>query len=107
MLINHMEIKSGYGKELNKYHSVEFYIDGIDFPYQFRIWNTAFESISVLIKDDSGLLKLIKEGDILEMKYYSHESVYPSEKIPTVVRHVTRENQGRLKGYYLVGLEIL
>ena len=107
MIKKYLEIQSGCGKSFDNYHSVEFYVDGIDIPYQFRIWDMASESISVLIRDDSGVLPLIKEGDILDMKYYSHGSVYPSEKTPTVIRNVTRKNQGRLKGHFLVGLEIL
>ena len=103
----YLEIQAECGKSLDNYHSVEFYIDGMAIPYQFRIWDMAPESINVLIRDDSGILPLIKEGDILDMKYYSHGSVYPSEKIPTAIRHVTRKIQGRLKGHHLVGLEIL
>lgn len=107
MIRKYLEIQSGCGKRFDNYHSVEFYVDGMDIPYQFKIWDMASESINVLIKDGSGVLPLIKEGDILDMKYYSNGSVYPSEKIPTVIRHVTRKNQGRLKGHYLVGLAIL
>ncbi len=37
----------------------------------------------------------------------SIKSAYPSDYQKTEVRHITRNDQGRLKGHYLVGLEIL
>jgi len=37
----------------------------------------------------------------------SIKSAYPSDYQKTAVRHITRNDQGRLKGHYLVGLEIL
>ena len=49
----------------------------------------------------------LKTGDILEMKYYTRDSAYPFENVRTAIRHVTKKIQGRLKGHYLVGLEIL
>jgi hypothetical protein len=89
------------------YHSVEFSVEGIDFPYQFRIWESHTESMSVLVKNDSIILHRLKVGDILNMKYYSEDSAYPSENIRTAIRYVSEKNQGRLRGHSLVGLQII
>lgn len=93
-------------KEAN-YHSVEFFVEGIDFPYQFRIWETDKKSMSVLVKSDSVILPRLRVGDIFDLKYYPDDSTYPSKNIPTAIRYVNKESQGRLKGHSLVGLEII
>jgi len=41
------------------------------------------------------------------MKYYPTDLFYPIEYLDTVIRNIIKQDQGRLKGHYLVGLEIL
>ena len=92
---------------MDRYHSVELSIDGLETPHQFRIWENATESMNVLINKDSRVLPLIKVGDTLMTKYYSSDSVYPSQKMRATIEHITIERNGRLKGHYLVGLKII
>ncbi len=91
----------------DQFHSVEIAIDGLDLPYQFKIWENGSTSMNVLIKEDSGVLPLLKVGDTFYMKYYSTKSIYPLENVKTAIRHITKNDRGRLRGHYLVGLEIL
>lgn len=91
----------------DQYYSVEFSIKGLDLPYQVRIWENATESMNVLVKEGSSILPLLKVGDTLDTKYYSQGSIYPSENIRTVIRHITKNKKGRLKGHYLIGLKII
>jgi hypothetical protein len=96
------------GKEIkDQFNSVEISIDGLDLPYQFKIWENRSTSMNVLIKEDSGVLPLLKVGDTFNMKYYSSKSIYPLENVKTAISHITKNDRGRLKGHYLVGLEIL
>ena len=90
----------------DQYHSVEFSIKGIELPYQFKIWNTSDMSMCVLVKEDSAILSRLKEGDILDMKFYSGESGYATNALKTTIRHISKD-EGRFKGHYLVALEIL
>lgn len=99
--------RSGHRQSAVQYHSVEFFIEELSLPYQFRIWEMASGSIRVLVRGDSGVLPFLKVGDTLAMKYYSTDSIYPSENIRTTIRQITKKNRGRLKGHYLVGLEML
>ena len=92
---------------IDQYHSVEFIIKGLDIPYQVRIWDSRSESMSVLVKEDSIVLPLLKVGDTLDTKYYSIGSVYPSEKMRTIIRYINKNRKGRLKGHYLIGLKII
>lgn len=90
-----------------QYYSAELAIDGLDIPYQFKIMNLASSSMAVLVKETSEIMPRLRVGDTLKVKYYSQESPYPSDYLATAVRHITKNDQGRLRGHYLVGLEII
>ena len=67
-------------KNLHQYYSVEVRIDGLDVPYQFKIWQITSGCAWVLAKKDSNIIPLLKVGDILNIKCYpanqfSHPSV--------------------------------
>jgi hypothetical protein len=96
---------SGVGTD--DYYNAEFVVDGLEVSYQFKIWEKAPKAVSVLVKENSHLLQLLKVGDTLNVKYYSIKSAYPSDLQKTAIRNITWNDHGRLKGHYLVGLEIL
>ena len=91
----------------NPYYSVEFSINGLEIAYQFKIWNTESTPMCVLVKEDSNILPRLKVGETLNMKYYPTGSTYPPKCLDTAIRHITKNDQGRFRGHYLVGLEIL
>ena len=101
------EKRATYEELAEQFYSVEISLDGLDLPYQFKIWENKSTSLKVLIKEDSGVLPLLKEGETFVMKYYSTRSIYPHENVKTAVRQITKNDQGRLKGHYLIDLEIL
>jgi hypothetical protein len=92
---------------IDKFYSVEFALKGIDFVYQFKIWNMSSKGMCVLIKENSDVLKHLKAGDIVDMKYYSSDSLAPTEHLQTEIRHITKDDEGRFKGHVLVGLSII
>ena len=94
-------------KQAGQYYSVEFSIGGSNFTYQFKIWDTSATPMCLLVKEDSHVLRWLKAGDILNMRYYPADSVLPSDCLKTAIRHITKNDQGRFKGHYLIGLEIL
>jgi hypothetical protein len=99
--------KSALSRPMNQFYSVEFSIRGLDVLYQFRIWDIFSSCMCILVKEYSDILPRLKVGDTWNMKYYSTGSVYRPECLKTVIRHITKNDQGRFKGHYLVGLEIL
>ena len=101
------EKRPEWKKMWDQFHSVEISMDKLDLPYQFKIWENGSQTLSVLVKEDSGVLPLLKVGDTFNMKYYSSQSIYPYKNVKTVIRRITKNEQGRLRGHYLVGLEIL
>ncbi|MBN2126333.1 MAG: hypothetical protein JW821_18680 [Deltaproteobacteria bacterium] len=102
-----MEKRSEPRKRPEEYHSAELSVEGVSLPYQFRIWNLASRSMAVLVKDNSEILPFLKVGDTIRAKFYSTDSPYPSGFRRTVIRHITKNEEGRLKGHVLVGLEIV
>jgi hypothetical protein len=108
-----MEIKTtlerkSHGKGIAKqYCSAEFLIDGLELPYQFRIQDISAPCLYVLVKENSDIVSRLKVGETLNVKYYSASSSPAKGYQKTAVRQITKNDRGRLKGHYLVGLEIL
>ena len=94
-------------KKADRYYSAELHVDGVEVLYQFKVWDAASSSLSVLVNERSQILPRLKVGDTLDVKYYSSDSKYPSNYQKTAIRHITKNDEGRLKGHFLVGLEIL
>ena len=92
---------------VDPYHSVEVDIDSLDVVYQFKIWNISSKGMCILLREDSVVLNYIHVGDIMDMKYYLTESSHPTKHLKTKIQHITKEEHGRFKGHYLVGLSIL
>ena len=88
------------------YHSVEFSINGLEFVYQFKLWNKDSDSMHILIKEDSNILNKIEVGNRFYIKYYSDNVAYPVAQLKTEISHITKDEEGRFKGHYIVGLSV-
>ncbi len=87
-----------------KYYSVEFTVDDSAFAHQFKLWNMAVQGTCLVVKENSILLKHLKAGDVLDMKYYPADSASHTEFIKTKIRYISKDNNGRFKGHYLIGI---
>jgi hypothetical protein len=101
------EKNADYKRERDQYYSVEFSINGLGVPHQFKIWNIPPTAMCLLVKENSDILRGLRVGDTLRMKYYSANSAYPSDYMETTIRHIGKNDQERFKQHYLVGLEIV
>jgi hypothetical protein len=90
-----------------QFQSVEFAIDGLACLHQFRIWNIMPDAMCVLVKEDAEILGRLKAGDILRLKYYTSDELSPTRYLDTEIRRIRKEDDGRFRGHYLVGLAIL
>ena len=95
-----------YPSQSGDFHSAELSVDGLQLAYQFKLWNVASKP-HLLIKQDSDILPWLNEGDVRAIKYYSSDSSSPPACLETQISEITKDEQGRFKGHYLVGLEIL
>jgi hypothetical protein len=89
------------------YYSVQFSVKDLAYIYQFKIRDVSNEGLCILVDENSEVLKYLKIGDIIEMKYYLSESLGTTEALKTEIRHVTKDADKRFKGHCQVGLRIL
>jgi hypothetical protein len=92
---------------IDEYYSVEFTTSGDPLLYQFRIWDISSKGMCVLVKEDSSLVAHLKVGAVIDMRYYRPGSSTPTDYQKTEIKHITKDDSGRFKGHYLVGLYIL
>lgn len=104
---NVFETNPSWRKGVNQYYSVKFSLRGVQNTYLSRVWDKSVSSMHLLIEDTSDLISRLKVGDTVTMRYYSTDLRNPSEYLKASVQHITKKDQGRLKGHYLVGLDIL
>ncbi len=102
-----VEKRSEPRKIEDKYYSVEFSLPDLDFSYQFKIWNMSSKGVCVVVKEDSDLLNHVKVGQILDLKYSTTDASHPVENQKTEIKHISKDEEGRFKGLYLIGLSIL
>ena len=106
-----IDSNESYGIENNSpcsnFYSVEFSVNGPKLLYQSKLWSSSPETMFVLVKENSDILNWIQAGDILDMKYYSEDEVCPIKTFNTKIQYITRDENGRFKGHYLIGLTIL
>ena len=103
---NPVERRSEHRTITDRYYSVEFSKIGLEFVYQFKIWNMSSRGMCILVKEDSVVLNHLKVGDVFKMKYYTTESPSSTEYIKTKIQHITKDEKGRFGGHFWVGLSI-
>lgn len=102
-----VEQRSDERKPPNKYYSVQFSVKGLGYFYQFKIWNVSSKGMCILVGEDSTVINHLNVGDVIKMQYYLSESIGSTEEFETEIRHITKNEQGKFKGHYLVGLSIV
>ena len=93
--------------EADQYCNVEFSISKEKPDYLFEIRDVSSFGLCIIVKDGSTILNHIKVDDIMDMKYYHPKKAKRPELIKTEIKHITKDNLGRYKGNYLVGLSVL
>ncbi len=88
-------------------YSVEINLGGSIPIYQFKLRDISASGACILIREDSPILKHLKVGQILNMKYYSTDKSNPTEYFKSEIMHITKTDSGRLKGHYLVGVLVV
>jgi hypothetical protein len=91
---------------MDRYSSVEIAVNSSEPVYMFKIRNSPFAGIAILVKEDSVVLKHLKVGDKLNLKYNPAVASDLPEYRTTEIRHITKENNGRSNGHYLVDFAV-
>lgn len=91
----------------DKYYSVQFSVKDLGYIYQFKIRDVSSRGLAILVDEKSKVLNYLKEGDIIEMKYYLSEAQGTTETFKTEISHISKDADQRFKGHYMIGLLIL
>ena len=87
--------------------SVEFIPGTNEMVYHFKLKDFSSNGFGILVRNDSNVLKHIKTGDILMMKYHPEEATANPVLHRTQIIHISEPEPGKYKGHMLVGLLIL
>lgn len=91
---------------LDQFHSVEFSVKNVNFLYQFKIWKTPELPFFVIVKKSSHIVKLIKTGDVLNLRYYADDATLPTKLFPTKILDIHWQDHGRFSGHYIISLGV-
>jgi hypothetical protein len=95
-------------KTVKQHYSVAFPIGSFGALYELKVWHKSPDYLSLLVHENSAaVLPRLKVGETLRMNYYTVDLARPSEQLETEVLKVKKNHQGRLRGQYLVDLQIL
>ena len=89
-----------------KYHSVEMKLSTLPI-YLFKLKDISSKGACFLVKEESAILKHLKVGQILNMRYHSEEEKEPTTVIKSKIKHITKIEEKSYKDHYLVGIKIM
>lgn len=92
--------------EADRYYSVQFTTKSLASYYQFKLWNISPKGMCILVVEGSEVLKHIHVGETITMTYYLTDAQMGQEKLETQIKHITKSEDGRFQGHFLVGLSI-
>ena len=89
-----------------KYHSVEMKLSTLPI-YLFKLKDISSKGACFLVKEGSAILKYLRVGQILNMRYHSEEEMEPTTVFKSEIKHITKIEENSYQGHYLVGINIL
>ena len=60
-----------------------------------------------MVKEGSAILKHLKVGQILNMRYRVDDEMETSEVFKSEIKHITKAIENPYKGHYAVGIKLL
>jgi PilZ domain-containing protein len=88
------------------FHGASIKLVGVPL-YQFKLKDTSENGASILVKEDSFMLNYLEVGQILNINFSSDLESDHNGDFETEIVHITKMEEGRYKGHYLVGVRIL
>ena len=88
------------------FYSVEFQVGGVGPIYQFKLRDESAHGLSILVKQDSSIVELLKVNEIVEMRYF-RDRAEGMKRIKTKIVHITKQEVGKFAGHFLIGLSML
>ena len=89
------------------FSSVEFKPYPLSITYQFKLRDISPRGIGILVNAMSKVIETTHVGDVINMHYYHKKEMKLPVSMKTQVKHITKHQQGRYKGNYIMGLYVL
>jgi len=100
---------TGYRPEseaiLSEFHSVQFFLNGNEILYQFKLRNTSSNRPYILVKEESPVFTELQVGDILDMEYINPQSSDANSLFKTQI--TTKNAHDFYTGHSIIGLSII
>jgi hypothetical protein len=90
---------------LDKYYSVQFFLNGKVPSYLCKLRNNFSNKPYILVNQNSSVFKELKVGDILDMEYNQAESIGNGILFKTLI--TSKDPHDRYIGYFIVELSII
>ncbi|MGD9244569.1 MAG: hypothetical protein PVH36_06525 [Desulfobacterales bacterium] len=100
-----VEYRSKSKTILDEFYSVQFFLNGREIFYQFKLRNTSSNRPCILVKKDSPVFAELQVGDILEMEYNNPESLDAGRLFKTKI--TSKNSHDYYTGYSIVELSIV
>ena len=88
------------------FNGAEIKLTGVPL-YQFKLKDISDNGASLLVKEDSAMINHLEVGQSLEIKFHSDAQADLNGYFEAKIKHITKVEEGRYKGHYLVGVRIL
>jgi hypothetical protein len=86
-----------------RFHSVEMKLASLPI-YLFKLKNVSANGACFTVKEGSAILKHLKVGQILNMRYHAEDEMKPSEVFKSEIKYITKALEKPYKGHYLIGI---
>ncbi len=102
-----IELREEARIKCSKNASVEFKPENSLSAYHFSLKNISPTGFGILVRKDSKVIREIKAGDILKMKYHPDSVTANPKTYKVQIKHISEPGPGKQLDHMLVGLLIL
>ncbi len=88
------------------FHAAEIKLIGVPL-YQFKLKDISDNGASILVKEDSAMINHLEVGQSLKIKFHLSSRSDIIGYFESKIKHITKIEERRYKGHYLVGVQIL
>ena len=88
------------------FHGAEIKLTSIPL-YQFKLKDISDNGGSILVKENSAMINHLEVGQFLKIKLHLSSRADLNGYFKSKIKHITKIKEGRYKGHYSVGVQIL
>ena len=86
-----------------KFHSVEMKLASLPI-YLFKLKDVSANGACFTVKEGSAILKHLKVGLILNMRFHAEDEIAPPEVFRSEIKYIKKALEKPYQGHYLIGI---